>query len=209
MPRWSNGIGDDGQFETEFGGFDVGPGAPREDLRAGLAIVARTCAPGAPRIIGEELQRMRALTKSRAEPGVDANFQAVAMFNEMRGYPADVVVDACRKWSAAEKFFPSWAEVKDMLDRRMRERLALKRAIERALTTAPQAASEEPVIDLTERRKMGEMLGDLAKQLGGGTRPEPAQPQPRADPAVVRRVMEETRAMRLVPRGDGAEAESA
>src|SRR5262245_25393690 len=127
---WDNDRGLDGQFESTFVGYEILPGAPKDDIKQALAIVTRACAPAPPEIIGAELQLMHALTKSRPEPTVDAQFQAAAMFDHLSAYPADVVVDACRARSARETFFPSWAELKGELDRRMQRRLALKRALE-------------------------------------------------------------------------------
>jgi hypothetical protein len=177
VPIWTNDRGPDEQFDSEVVGYEVKLGAPKEDLEEARRAVAGTCQPGASQTIAAELQRMRALTKSKAEPSVDASLAAAALFHEVSAYPTDVVVDACRKWSARETFFPSWAELKDMLERGMRKRRALLRAIESAIEKA-DAPPTEPEVTIEERQRVGKLMGDLLKTLSAG--------RPRSDPEAAR-----------------------
>ena len=72
MANWTNDRGADGQFESEFAGYNIQPGAPKHELEVSRRAVVETCQPGDVQIIAAELQRMRALTKSRAEPSADS-----------------------------------------------------------------------------------------------------------------------------------------
>jgi len=55
-----------------------------------------------------------------------------------------VVIDACRYWARAETWFPSWAELKDQLDARVKRRRRLRDAVmhpQKDATQLPRSAA--------------------------------------------------------------------
>lgn len=194
--KWKNDRGADGQFESTFIGTEILPGVPKADLERSFTIVAASCAPADPQTVAAALHRLKLLTKSRELPGKDAELQAAAFFDQVSTYPADVVVDACEVWAAREVFFPSWAELKAELDRRMQRRLALKRALEKRIDederSAPPATDDERD-RIAERQRVGAMMSELRRSMSAG--------QPKSDSETARernrRVYQETRGVTL------------
>jgi hypothetical protein len=106
----------------------VGPveaGALQEMRRA----LADALVPAPGPMIAKELARLGMITKVRAEEVDEIKLRMAIFAEEMAAYPADVVVDACRFWGRTEKFFPSWAELKDLLDVRVKRRKRLAAAV--------------------------------------------------------------------------------
>jgi hypothetical protein len=85
---------------------------PERDRAAALALAEEALAPCDSRIVRQELARLRVVTSHR-DAG-DALALTMAAYGEEFGrYPADVVVDVCRRrW----KFWPSLAELLDAAD---------------------------------------------------------------------------------------------
>jgi hypothetical protein len=163
-PRWHNEIGDDGQFNSEFCGYEVAPDCPLADLESALAIVDATMTPADAPVIATELAVLRALTKSRAEDEAIEKLAATALMSRLQDYPADVIVEACRRWTDGNTFFPSWAELKDSLDWRMRKRRRLKEALDKARENRTRSS---------EATKLSAIVGDVANKLTGKSTHDP------------------------------------
>ena len=58
---------------------------------------------------------------------IDLTMAAYAEY--LAEYPADVVIDALRWWARVEKWWPAWSELKELLDRRVIRRKALRKAL--------------------------------------------------------------------------------
>lgn len=126
---WRDVARTDHQFEQAFHGYEIVGQIPEADRLAALKVLETSMKPTPRELVAKELVRMRGLTKARAETAEDMQMIVAAFLDEIRDYPADVVVNACRRWARAEKWWPSWAELKDMLDFRMRRRRALLDAL--------------------------------------------------------------------------------
>jgi hypothetical protein len=168
-PRWHNEIGDDGQFNSEFCGYEVAPDCPLADLESALAIVEATMAPADAPAIAAELAVLQALTKSRAEDEAIERLRATALMSMLKDYPVDVIVETCSKWADRNTFFPSWAELKDSLDWHMRKRRRLKEALEKALDQARENRARN-----AEATQVGAIVGDVANKLTGKSTNDPA-----------------------------------
>lgn len=107
-------------------------GADSEVVRTALAIVELALAPAGNAVAVKELTRLGMMTKARAEDVGTLEARLVVFAEELATYPEDVVIDACRYWGRAEKFFPSWSELKDLLDRRVKRRQRMRDALARA-----------------------------------------------------------------------------
>ena len=131
--RWQDGIGKDGQFDTEFRGYALTREVPKADLEAAWRQAREINAPANLQELVTELVRLRALTKMRNETEMDSQIMISALAEEMAPYPIDIIQDACRKWARMEKFFPAWAELKDMMDFRLNRRKRLEKALADAM----------------------------------------------------------------------------
>lgn len=123
-------FGADGQFEAaHVGEVMVRKGTP-EELEAVRRAVDALLEPAPADMAAVKLAELRAVTVHRARDGIDVELMATAYTQRLARYPADVVAAACDAWADREEFWPSWAELKAECDKRMRGRLALKRALE-------------------------------------------------------------------------------
>ena len=74
---------------------------------------------------------LKARTRGRNEGDSEARFGAQVLVNDLCGYPPDVVKGACEAWidTPDGKWFPTWAELKDLCEERMQGRRALQRGL--------------------------------------------------------------------------------
>lgn len=115
-------------WDCEFVGY-YQIDAPEADVAEALMQTNATLIPVPGEVVKAELARLKVTTKSRAESGDDLKLTLAAYAEYLAEYPADVVVDALRWWARNEKWWPAWAELKELLDRRVRRRKALKLAL--------------------------------------------------------------------------------
>lgn len=99
--------------------------SPKDKIAAGK-IIASTLRPDQ-RVVVKELVRLRAMTKAKAESGIDMEIAIEAFTDELAKYPPDVVRASCRKYARMNTFWPSLAELVEMCDRLVRRRRALER----------------------------------------------------------------------------------
>lgn len=117
-------------YDYEFVGYELIDGDISEsDKAAARLLVDEVCRPSEPTVIFKELARLRVLTKARAESSYDIESMASIYADEMASYPQDCIVWACRKWARMEKWWPSWSELKELLDRAAKKRFALERVL--------------------------------------------------------------------------------
>jgi hypothetical protein len=119
-------------WDYEVVGYTFGRGvldAPDGDVRAARNMVALYMAPPSEAVIKHELARLRASTKSRAEEEGDIAMGFQVLAEECFEYPADVVVWALRGWAKRERFYPSLAEIRDLLQRGSRRRESLAKSL--------------------------------------------------------------------------------
>jgi hypothetical protein len=120
-------------YDERLTGYELTRPIPADEAVEALAILVEANKPADEVFILQELARMRRLTKARPQDADDLTLMAAAYAEEMAAYPADVIASACRKWAAMEKWWPSWAELKDLLEFRMRRRKAMLEALQRQL----------------------------------------------------------------------------
>lgn len=122
--------GTDGQFEGSEVSFVLHGEVGKAERDQAIRLVSQSLRPAGPELAAKELGRLALLTKSRAEGDDDTKARLVVMADELANYPADVVLDALRYWARTEKFFPAWAELRDLLDRRVQRRKRLRAALQ-------------------------------------------------------------------------------
>lgn len=120
-------------YDERLTGYEFTRPIPADEAAGALAILVEANKPADEAFIVQELARMRRLTKARPQDADDLTLMAAAFADEMAAYPIDVIQSACRKWTAAEKWWPSWSELKDYLEFRMRKRRAMLNALQRQL----------------------------------------------------------------------------
>lgn len=98
-------------------------------LQRARKLAAIALAPAPPKMVVEELARLRMLTKSRAGDETDRELTYVALAEELVEFPPDVIRSALRKIARRETFFPSLAEMIDQCQREVRNRRLIARAI--------------------------------------------------------------------------------
>jgi hypothetical protein len=119
-------------FDFEVTGYSFGSGildASDDDLRTARNMVALYMEPPSEAVIKQELARLRASTKSRESDNDDVAMGFQVLAEECSEYPADVVVWALRGWAKRERFYPSLAEVRDLLQRGARRRESLAKSL--------------------------------------------------------------------------------
>lgn len=120
----------DGQFErTEI--TDVAVRDGHNIPTATMNMIEKVCAPCGPAYAAHQLSQLRVLTASRERNEKDTEIMALAYVDRLAEYPEDVVRAACNAWANAERFWPTWAELKDACDRRMEGRAKIRDALRR------------------------------------------------------------------------------
>lgn len=108
-------------------------GVPAAHLEDVLKHVEAICFPCTAKFAAQKLAELRVLTAHRARDGSDVELLAAAYTHRLAEYPPDVVEDACNRWADANQFWPTWSELKDNLDGRMRGRKQIRDALRAAL----------------------------------------------------------------------------
>lgn len=112
--------------------------AASADLGAALRVASEALLPAAVPQIERWIGELSVITARRAESQFEAELSLSAYSSRLAGYPGDIVRDTVLGWSG--KWFPTWAELKDIMDVRTAPRLAIRDAIQRQISppTPPQ-----------------------------------------------------------------------
>jgi hypothetical protein len=121
-------------FDTELVGYATMSGErPSADLMDARQLVGRYLVSAPEARIKAELARLRVSTKARPEGEDDLAMMFQVFAEECAEYPADVMVWALRGWARREIFYPSLAELRDLLQRGARRRRSLMEALSPAM----------------------------------------------------------------------------
>ena len=137
-----NLLGTDGQFEAQsVEKFTINPGMTKAELRQDLATVSESLQQAPESMTAKHVGLLKIRTKSRALGDLEARLLADTVVTDLRQYPADVVAYACQYWvegGRENKWFPSWPELREICERRVRGRQKLKRALEWLVANAAE-----------------------------------------------------------------------
>ncbi len=111
----------------------VADGVSKQQVAAMLKPLEAFCMPCDPKFAARKLAELRVLTAHRARDGSDVELLAAAYTNRLAEYPQDVVEVACNRWADANQFWPTWADLKNELENRMRGRKQIRDALRAAL----------------------------------------------------------------------------
>jgi hypothetical protein len=111
---------------------------PNPDFAAAHAALAESMAPATDHEIGIWLVELSTVSARRSESAEEAALTITAYTKRLRGYPGDIVRDTLQAWSG--KWFPTWGELKDILDVRTAPRAFIRTSlsVHQAATAGPQ-----------------------------------------------------------------------
>ena len=139
-PVYVDRITDRGGWDGYITGYEIRSDVPAEaaaQAAKGLKFYQQLCAPLHDQDLARELCRLRTMLAVRAETELDWQFKLHSYMEELEEYPADIVVQVLRYWGRNEKWWPTWAELHDLLERRVRTRLACIHALDRVARSGP------------------------------------------------------------------------
>lgn len=152
-------FGADGQFDgVAIAGASIKAGASLNDLTAALAAVERSllpCASGDDVI--EALGAMYATRRSRPGEQIDEVASLQILAERVRGFPRDVLVETGNHFIDSTPWMPAVSEFLQIVDRKMRPRRALKKALDDAIARASapvRTALPAPSRPATQRERL-------------------------------------------------------
>jgi len=101
--------------------------AAEANIEKALRTVEASMAPAAPPNIGMWLAELGHITAKRTESADSATVTMAAYIKRLVQYPGDIVRQTLQEWSG--KWFPTWGELKEILDARTAPRLAIRDAL--------------------------------------------------------------------------------
>lgn len=125
--------GSDGQHDaTMLGGFQIDTrDYDRREMRKDLFLVSAALEFSPAAEIAKHVARLMARTKLRQQGDGEGKLLADTLVRDLREYPIDVVAWACDQWpKLGHVFFPAWAELRALCERRVDARKRLKVALE-------------------------------------------------------------------------------
>lgn len=97
------------------------------NVEKALRTLEASLAPAAPPNIGMWLAELGHITARRNESADSATVTMAAYIKRLVQYPGDIVRQTLQEWSG--KWFPTWGELKEILDARTAPRLAIRDAM--------------------------------------------------------------------------------
>jgi len=145
-------------------------------MRSAEAALAPAAAPN----IGIWLTEVAHITARRAEDAESATLTMAAYIKRLVQYPGDIVRQTLQEWSG--KWFPTWGELKEILDARTAPRIAIRDAIGR-LNTKAIAGPTVPMPAAFAEMDPESQVQWLRKEAGWARRRDPERAQELEDRA--------------------------
>ena len=79
----------------------------------------------------QEITRCLMLTRAARQDQQDQTLRLAALAQELKVFPADIVIAALRHWARKERWWPTLAELRDDCQKAMRVRKSLRRCCAR------------------------------------------------------------------------------
>lgn len=130
--RWQDSQSTSAGWDGFPVGYEIAAAIPAETVdmaRTYYRAYRDLCAPLDETGLTHALLRLRDRTVRRAEDGVDWQITLENWLDSLAPYPADMVLWALGYWGNVERFWPTWAEIKSLLDRRVAQRRACMDAL--------------------------------------------------------------------------------
>jgi hypothetical protein len=123
---------------------------PSANPRAALAVVQSSMAPAPVADMRVWLAELSTVTARRAEEVGEAALTLTAYTKRLEGYPGDVVKEVLSSWSG--KWFPTWGELKEVLDSLVAPRAAILARLQSLCPEAGPATPRKSKAELTKER---------------------------------------------------------
>jgi hypothetical protein len=123
-------MGSDGQFDGIVYSRCVLAGMPTDaELDKARAVFDAACQPATFGRLNIALGELALLCKSRPEETEDVAARIAIFAGRLGAYPADVALEAIRRWGNSEKWFPAWAELRARCDMLGSKRMVVRDAV--------------------------------------------------------------------------------
>jgi len=113
------------------------------DLPSALMVVEESLLPAPIEKIEDWLGELSAITARRAETAIEAEISLSAYSSRLSTYPGDIVRDTLLTWSG--KWFPTWGELKEIMDVRTSPRAAIRDAVLKLINPPAQPTDVTPL----------------------------------------------------------------
>lgn len=108
-------------------------GISKKEAEAALAHAGAMLAEAHPDAIKKQIAKLYAVMPMQGRSEADLRVLAETYVEDLRTYPIDVIVEACRFWRRTEKWFPRIVELRQRCDVIGRDRIAWRSALLDAL----------------------------------------------------------------------------
>jgi hypothetical protein len=116
-------------FDSVATGYRLAQRADPEAQHEGIRILSAALEPGPPREILTQLRRLRVMCAG--DPNDDRNLQMAVYTAELMKLPAAALELAISDWVIDHKFWPSYAELVELVNRRLAPARQMLQALER------------------------------------------------------------------------------
>lgn len=134
-------------------------------------IVANAMAPASDREMGLWLAELSTISVRRSESAQEGALAITAYTRRLRDYPGDIVRDTLVNWSG--KWFPTWGELKEILDARTGPRREIQNAIAAEAVSALRDTGDHRLPRAVENMKPEDRLGWLRWEAYRAARHDP------------------------------------
>lgn len=110
---------------------------------AAIRILQQQLAPCGKGFAAQCAAKVDAVTVSREKGAVDEQARRAVMVSALEGLPADLLAKACRSWIETEKWRPTPAELRKVIERDLRQRQVMLEALVNPKPEAPKAIPSE------------------------------------------------------------------
>lgn len=181
-------------WDGRVAGYELVAPLQADELAEAIGTIEAALMPAPAKQIVAELTRLRQLTISRDRSTVDLELLLAAYADELRQYPGDAVTVVLREWPRSHRFWPSLAELVELLEPIVTPRRELLNALRRGY--------REPEVSPDWVRPTAAEIADaeaLLRQHGieidhrGRLHPREVEPMTRADHERMQRELAEFR----------------
>lgn len=129
---------------------------------AAAALADVLLAPAPDHVMEGAIARLAVKCGRRKEDDRSADFSLAVFIEDLREYPADLVVAALRYWPTCSKWWPDWADLHGVLEELMVERRGVVEAARKAAGLPPLGLA------LYAGGEVGVLVREAFKKMQGG-----------------------------------------
>lgn len=130
-PRLRSSLREKLSDEYELVGFELLRPLVASEAETVVAWLDELDRPASHPELVQEITRCLLLTRAAKQDQQDQALRLAALAQELKAFPADVVIAAMRQWARREKWWPTLADLRDACQHAMRVRRSLRHCCER------------------------------------------------------------------------------